>query len=71
MLDKLLKKGVMELAESKSPEEIGRASDPKYYRYHGIISHPIEKRRMFKERVMQLAKEGKITIGREDIEESD
>jgi len=71
MLNKLLEEGLIELPESKRPEEIGRASDPRYCRYHRIISHPIEKWRTFKERVMQLAKKGKITLGREDTEESD
>ena len=70
MLDKLLEEGLIELSESKRPEEIGRTSDPKYCRYHRIISHPIEKCRTFKERIMQLANEGKITVGREDTEES-
>jgi len=71
MLDKLLEEGLIELPESKHTEEIGRSNDPKYCRYHRIISHPIEKCRTFKERVMQLAKEGKITLGGEDTEESD
>ena len=71
MLDKLHEKGLIELPESKHSEEIERANDPEYYRYHRIISHLIEKCRTFKERVMQLAKEGKITLGGEDIEESD
>ena len=71
MLDKLLEEGLIELSESKRPEEIGRTDDPKYCRYHRIVSHLIEKCRTFKERVMQLAKEGKITLGGEDNEESD
>jgi len=62
---------LIELLESKRPEEIERTSDPKYCRYHRIIGLPIEKCRTFKEQVMQLAKEGKITLGREDTEESD
>ena len=60
-----------ELPKSKRQEEIERTNDPKYYKYHRIIGHPIEKCRTFKEQVMQLAKEGKITLGREDTEESD
>jgi len=71
MLDKLLEKGLVELQESKRQEEIGRTSNPKYCRYHRIISHLIEKCRTFKEQVMQLAKEGKITLGREDTEKYD
>jgi len=71
MLNKLLEEGLIELPESKHPGQIERTGDPKYYRYHRIISHPIEKCRTFKKRVMQLAKEGKITLGGEDTEESD
>jgi len=43
MLLTLLKKGLIELPESKRPEEVGRTNDPKYCKYHRIISHPIEK----------------------------
>ena len=70
MIDKLLEKGLIELPESKCTEKIGKTSDPKFYRYHLIIGHPIEKCRTFKEQVMQLAMEGKITLGGEDTEES-
>jgi len=71
ILDKLLEKRLTELSKSNHLEEIGRTNNHKYYRYHWIISHPIEKCRTFKERVIQLAKEGKITLGREDTEEFD
>ena len=36
MLDKLFKKGLMELPESCRPEEIGRTNNPKYCKYHRI-----------------------------------
>jgi len=71
MFAKLLEERLIELPESKCPEEIGRTSDPKYCKYHRIIDHSVEKCRTFKEQVMQLAKEGKITLGREDTEKSD
>jgi len=71
MLDKLLEEGLIRLSESKHPEEIERTNDPKYCRYHRIISHPIEECRTFNKRVMQLVNEGKITLGGEDTEESD
>ena len=71
MLDKLLKKGLMKLPESCRPEEIGRTNDPKYCKYHRIISHPTEKCKAFRRQVMQLVKEGKITLDEEDTEESD
>ena len=71
ILAKLLEERLIKLPESKHPEEIERTSYPKYYRYHRIINHHIEKCRTIKEQAMQLAKEGKITLGREDIKEYD
>ena len=67
MLDDLLDKGVIELPESKHPEEVGRTADPKYCRYYRIVSHPLEKCVTLKERIMQLAKEGKIIL---DLDET-
>jgi len=37
MLDNLLKKRIIELLEPKRPEEPGKVTDPKYYRYHRVI----------------------------------
>jgi len=71
MLDKLLEKGLIELPESSRPEEIGRTNDPKYCKYHRIISHPIEKCKAFRRQVLQLVKEGKIILDEDDTEESD
>ena len=71
MLNKLLEKGLVELPESRRPEEIGRTNDPKYCKYHRIINHPIEKCKAFMEQVLQLTNEGKITLDEENTEESD
>ena len=62
MPDDLLKKGVIELPEPKCPEEAGRTPDPIYYRYYRVISHPQEKRITLKERIMWLAKDGRIIL---------
>jgi len=67
MLDDLLEKRVIELPEPKLSEEVGRTTDPKYYQYHGIVSHPLEKRGTLKERIMRLAKEGRIIL---DLDET-
>ncbi|KAL0291478.1 UNVERIFIED_CONTAM: hypothetical protein Scaly_2636200 [Sesamum calycinum] len=50
---------------SQNPDEAERVSDPKYCKYHRVVSHPIE---IFvvKEKIMVIAKEGKIIL---DIEE--
>ena len=71
MLDKLLEKGLVQLPESRRPEEIGRTNDPNYCKYHRIVSHPIEKCKAFRGQVLQLANEGKVTLDEEDTEESD
>ena len=39
ILHKLLEKGLIELPKSNRPEEVGRTNDPKYCKYHRIISH--------------------------------
>jgi len=62
MLDDLLEKGVIKLPEPKRPEEVGRTADPKYCRHHRIMSHPLEKCVTLKERIMRLAKEGRIIL---------
>ena len=56
MLDDLLEKGIIQLPELRRSEEVGRTTDPKYCRYHTMVSHPLEKCIMIEERIMQLAK---------------
>jgi len=61
MLDDLLQNEVFKLPESKCPEA-RRVTDPKYYQYHRVVSHPLEKCITLKERIMQLAKDRKIIL---------
>jgi len=51
MLDDLLENVVIQLPESKRPED-GRPANPKYCRYHKMVSHPIEKYIKLKKRIM-------------------
>ncbi|PIN07544.1 hypothetical protein CDL12_19889 [Handroanthus impetiginosus] len=67
ILDELLARKLIELPQSKLPKEVGRTNDPKYCKYHRVVSHPIEKCFVFKDKVMALAKEGKIVLNTEDI----
>ena len=62
MFDELLKLKLIELPEMKRPEEASRVEDPNYCKYHRLISHPIEKCFVFKDRVMALARNGKIEL---------
>ena len=43
MLDGLLENGIIDLPPPKQPEGVGRSTDPKYYRHHRVISHPLKK----------------------------
>ena len=70
MLDDLLEKGILELPPSKRPEEARKTNDPKYCRYHRVISHPLEKCITLKERIMQLAKDGTIVLDLDEIAET-
>ncbi|XP_057249297.1 uncharacterized protein LOC130590767 [Beta vulgaris subsp. vulgaris] len=70
MLEDLLEKRIIELPDSKRPEEAGRTSDPNYCRYHRLVSHPIEKCITLKEKIMQLANDGKIVLDLDDTVES-
>ena len=67
ILRKLLVRGLIELSESKYPEEIGRTNDPKYCKCYMIISHPMQKCKAFKEKVMELVKEGRIILDEETM----
>jgi len=71
MLDKLLEKGLIRLPELKRPKEMGRTNDLKYYKYHMILSHPIEKCKAFRGQSLQLIEGGKFKLDEEDIEEFD
>jgi len=66
MLDDLLENGIIELAAPKQPEEAGRTTNRKYYRYHRVISHPLETCITLKECIMQLARDGRIMLDLDD-----
>ena len=60
MLDELLKSKLIQLPESKRPKEANRVNDPNYCKYHRLISHPIEKCFVLKDKIMELHKKGKV-----------
>jgi len=70
MLDDLLKKGVVQLSEPLRPKEAGRTANPKYYCYHRMVYHPLEKCITIKERIMQFDKEGRIILNLDDVVEA-
>ena len=67
MLEQLLKLKLIELPKCKRLEEMRKVDDPKYCKYHHIISHPIRKCFVLKELIMKLAKERKINLDFNDI----
>ena len=70
MLEQLLKLQLIILPECKRPEEMGKVDDPNYCKYHRIISHPIQKCFVLKELIMKLAKERKIDLDFNDVDQS-
>ena len=70
MLDGLVKKNVIQLPTSKRPKEAHKTNDPNFCRYHRVVSHPIEKCVTLKEKIMQLAGEGKIIFDGDEAVES-
>ncbi|KAL0361041.1 UNVERIFIED_CONTAM: hypothetical protein Sradi_3788600 [Sesamum radiatum] len=70
IFDELLERKLIELPESKRPDEAGRVNDPKYCKYHRVVSHPIERCFVVKEKIMALAKEGKIILNVEETIEA-
>ncbi|KAL9224979.1 hypothetical protein vseg_000953 [Gypsophila vaccaria] len=67
MLDDLLEKKILQLPKSKRPNQAHRVNDPNYCQYHRLVSHPVEKCITLKEKIMQLANDGKIIL---DLDES-
>ena len=62
IFDELLELKLIDLPEMKRPDEAGKTDDPNYCKYHRLVSHPLEKCFVFKDRVMRLANENKIIL---------
>ncbi|KAM2151279.1 hypothetical protein ACFX1R_045745 [Malus domestica] len=67
MLDDLLEKKVIELPECKCLVEMNHVNDPRYCKYHYIVTHTIGKCFVLKELIMKLAQQGQIELDLEDI----
>ncbi|KAH6782090.1 hypothetical protein C2S51_007383 [Perilla frutescens var. frutescens] len=62
IFEDLCKTELIKLPEMKRPEEAGRTDDPKYCKYHRLVGHSIQNCFIFKDKVMQLAQQGKISL---------
>ncbi|KAL0413001.1 UNVERIFIED_CONTAM: hypothetical protein Sradi_1501800 [Sesamum radiatum] len=69
IFDDLLEANLIDFPEIKRPEEAERKDDPKYCKYHRLVGHAIQDCFVFKDKVMQLARQGKISL-EEDSEET-
>ena len=67
ILEQLLQLKLIELLECKRPEDMGKVDDPNYCKYHRIIGHPIQKCFVFKEQIMNLAKENNIDLNFDEV----
>ncbi|KAK4381927.1 hypothetical protein Sango_2919800 [Sesamum angolense] len=62
IFDDLLEANLIDLPEIKRPEEAERKDDPKYFKYHRLVGHVIQDCFVFKDNIMQLARQGKISL---------
>lgn len=62
MLDDLLEKKIIKLSKCKRLKEMGHTNDPKYCKYHRVVSHSVDKCFILKDIIIRLAKEGKILL---------
>ena len=60
ILDDLLKNKLIQLPEMKRPNEADKVNDPNYCKYHRLVSHPVEKCFVLKDKIIELYKDGKI-----------
>ncbi|XP_055830887.1 uncharacterized protein LOC129899915 [Solanum dulcamara] len=62
IFDELLELKLIELPKMKQPDKVGKTNDPNYCKYHRLVSHPLEKYFVFKDKVMRLTNEKKIVF---------
>ncbi|KAL0286469.1 UNVERIFIED_CONTAM: hypothetical protein Scaly_2554900 [Sesamum calycinum] len=62
IFDDLLEANLINLPEMKRPEEAELRDDPKYCKYHHLDRHAIQDCFVFKDKVMQLARQDKISL---------
>jgi len=62
MLDDLLESNIIELPKVNRPDEANQVDNPNYCKYHRLISHPIEKCFVLKDKIMRLHENGDIAL---------
>ena len=67
MLDYFLTLKVIKLPEMKCPEKANQTNDSKYCKYHHLVSHLVERCFVLKDKIIELACQGKITFDDDDV----
>ncbi|TYJ95714.1 ty3-gypsy retrotransposon protein [Cucumis melo var. makuwa] len=67
MLEKLIKKQLIQLPECKRPTEMGKVNDPNYCKYHEAVNRPIEKYFVLKEFILKLALVKNIELDLDEV----
>ncbi|KAH7865724.1 hypothetical protein Vadar_010358 [Vaccinium darrowii] len=67
MFDQLLDLKLIELPEMKRPEEANKVNDPNYCKFHRLVSHPTSRCFVLKEKIVELASQGKIVLEEEIV----
>ncbi|XP_019179608.1 PREDICTED: uncharacterized protein LOC109174830 [Ipomoea nil] len=62
MFHELLKHNLVDLLEMRRPHEASMVDDPSYCKYHRLVGHQIENCFVFKDKVMKLARDGRIEL---------
>ncbi|KAL0352205.1 UNVERIFIED_CONTAM: hypothetical protein Scaly_1609200 [Sesamum calycinum] len=62
IFDDLFEANLIDLLEMKQPKEAKRKDNPKYCKYHRLVGHAIQGYFAFKDKVMQLARQDKISF---------
>ncbi|KAG9453382.1 hypothetical protein H6P81_006286 [Aristolochia fimbriata] len=62
MLNQLLDNQLLRLPEIKRPDDQSKSKDPNFCKYHRLVGHSTEKCFVLKDRIMELAAQGRIEI---------
>ncbi|KAL0286980.1 UNVERIFIED_CONTAM: hypothetical protein Sradi_7134500 [Sesamum radiatum] len=68
IFDDLLDANLIDLPKMKRLEEAELKDDPKYFKYHSLVGHAIQDCFVFKDKVMQLARQGKVSLEEDSVE---
>ena len=62
IFNELMAAGALKLPQSKRPEEVNKTNDPKYYRYHRLVSHTIKDCYVLKDIIQKMIDNDEIEI---------